>query len=66
MQMWIVVEINTHNEDGTWTRNFAGLEPFYSLFEAHSAADKLKDDFTDAVIQEIEIPIDMLPHMRYA
>jgi hypothetical protein len=65
MKMWIVVEIDTHNEDGVYTRNFADLEPYYSKIEAQKAADKLKGNFTDAVIKEIAIPVDMLPHMRY-
>jgi hypothetical protein len=59
MKLYIVVEIDTHNEDGVWTRNYAGLTHYYSLADAQDALDSLCDDFTDGSIETIEV--DMLP-----
>jgi hypothetical protein len=58
MKIWFVVEIDTHSEDGTWVRNYAGITPYYSKSAAQKAASKLEDDFTSVVIEEITIDAD--------
>jgi len=58
MKIWFVVELDTHSEDGAWTRNYAGMTPYYSKSTAQEAADRLEGHFTSAVIEEITIDVD--------
>ena len=57
MKMYVVIEIDTYNEDGNaWQRNYSGCKPFATLAEAETYAKEVENGYgQEAEIETLEI-----------